>query len=341
MSGPENDWPSQDSVTWPSRWLRISLVIETTMDVSTLLMGAHERATDPMPRKNRTPTSVIQNRDNQRRSRARRRQLVEELQLRLQDYERRGPQASIEMRREAKGVLWENKHLRDLLQIRGVSQDEIDDHLSLVGPIGTELNLDLWELLQRGSNPRTPRIQKYSAMQPRSSDTLHNITTYPYNIEDNPSPPSTSLSNHCPSVPSRALATSVPTRPTPSADIAEADCVVTNSCDHEKHDSYDSYTAQLPDRTSISFICNSNLPDPASHTDILPPVTDCFCPPSSPISISGHWNRGISCKAAINIISGLQNNADSDRVRDLLHCKESDDCLVQNSNVFQILDELA
>ncbi|KAI8648639.1 hypothetical protein NCS57_01475600 [Fusarium keratoplasticum] len=214
-----------------------------------------------MPRKNRTPASAIQNRDNQRRSRARRRQLVEELQQRLQDYECRGPQASMETRRMARAVVWENKHLHDLLQFRGVSQCEIDDHLSLVGPIGTDPNLGLRKPLQSGSDPHTPRMQNYSAMQPRSSDTLRSIATYPYDMEDCPSPPSMSLSNPPSSVPSQALATSAPTRftpprPTPPADTVDADCAATNNRDYGKYDSYDPGTAQLRDRTSISFLCN-------------------------------------------------------------------------------------
>jgi hypothetical protein len=245
------------------------------------------------------------------------------------------------MQRVAQAVAWENKHLRALLHLRGVSQYDINDHLSLVGSIGTEPNLDLRSSLQRGSDPPSPCGQRYSAMEQPSTDALHTIATYPQDMDDIPSPPSTPLSNSSSSIPSRELATSAPARSTPSVDMAEADCVATNNRDHEKRDSYDSYTTQLADRTSISFICNDSLPDPGSRTDILPPVTDCFCPPDSPISISGHWNRGLSCKTAIDIIAGLQNNVDSDQVRDLLHCKESDDCLVQNSSVFQILDKIA
>ncbi|CAG1970853.1 hypothetical protein QX201_007708 [Fusarium graminearum] len=294
-----------------------------------------------MPRKNRIPASAIQNRDNQRRSRARRRQFIEELQQQLQDYERWGVQASIEMQQVAQAVVWENKNLRGLLHLRGVSQYDIDDHLSLVGSIRTEPNLDLRNSLQRGSDPPSPCGQRYSAMEQPSTNTLHTIATYPQDIDDLPSPPSTPLLNPPSSIPSCGLATSAPARSTPSADMAETDCVATNNRDHEKGGSHDSYTAQLPDRTSISFICNDNFLDSGSRTDILPPVTDCFCPPDSPISISGHWNRGLSCKTAIDIIAGLQNNVDSDQVRGLLHCKESDDCIVQNSSVFQILDKMA
>lgn len=245
------------------------------------------------------------------------------------------------MQQVAQAVVWENKNLRGLLHLRGVSQYDIDDHLSLVGSIGTEPNLDLRNSLQRGSDPPSPCGQRYSAMEQPSTNTLYTIATYPQDIDDLPSPLSTPLLNPPSSIPSCGLATLAPARSTPLADMAEIDCVATNNHDHEKRGSYDSYTTQLPDRTSISFICNDNFPDPVSRIDILPLVTDCFCPPDSPISISDHWNRGLSCKTAIDIIAGLQNNIDSDQVRGLLHCKESDDCIVQNSSVFQILDKMA
>jgi len=297
--------------------------------------------TSPMPRKNRIPASAVQNRDNQRRSRARRRQFIEELQQQLQDHERRGVQASIEMQRVAQAVALENKHLRGLLHLRGVSQYDIDRHLSLMGSAGTEQNLGLRNSLQRGSDPPPPGGQRHGAMEQPSTDTVHAIATYPSDMDDMPSPPSTPPLNSVSSTPSRGLAPSGPARCAPSADVAETDCVTTDNRDHEKGACYDSNTAQIPDRTSIPFICNDDLPNPGSRTDILPPVTDCFCPPDSPVSVSGHWNRGLSCKAAIDIIAGLQTSVDSDRVRGLLHCKESDDCLVQNSRVFQILDTIA
>lgn len=245
------------------------------------------------------------------------------------------------MQRVAQAVVWENKSLRGLLHFRGVSQYDIDNHLSLVTSIGTEPNLDLRKSLQRGSDPPSPCGQRYSAMEQPSTDTLHTIATYPQSIDDIPSPSSTPLLNSPSSIPSCRLATSAPARSSPSAYMTETDCVATNNRDHEKGGSYDSYADQLSDRTSISFICNDNLSDPGSRTEILPPVTDCFCPPDSPISISDHWNGGLSCKTAIDIIAGVQNNVDSDQVRGLLHCKESYDCIVQNSNVFQILDKMA
>lgn len=78
-----------------------------------------------------------------------------------------------------------------------------------------------------------------------------------------------------------------------------------------------------------------DLPNPNSYTDILKTVTGYFCPPSLPASIPGHWNRRMSCQAAVNLISGLQNMADPDHVRDLLHYEDPEDCHIEISDAFQ------
>ncbi|KAI5862481.1 hypothetical protein GGS23DRAFT_77812 [Durotheca rogersii] len=83
-----------------------------------------------MPRKHPTPTSKLQNRDNQRRSRARRRDVLASLQQRVAEYERRDAQATLQMQAAARAVLAENQRLRALLRRRGVSQPEIDAYLA-------------------------------------------------------------------------------------------------------------------------------------------------------------------------------------------------------------------
>ncbi|PTB66788.1 hypothetical protein BBK36DRAFT_1198421, partial [Trichoderma citrinoviride] len=71
-----------------------------------------------------------QNRESQRRSRARRLELINDLKNQVQDYQRRGASASLEMQRLAQAVTHENQRLRSLLSERGVSQEEIQQYLS-------------------------------------------------------------------------------------------------------------------------------------------------------------------------------------------------------------------
>ncbi|KAK0709259.1 hypothetical protein B0T26DRAFT_653008, partial [Lasiosphaeria miniovina] len=68
-------------------------------------------------------------RENQRRSRARRREFVENLQTRVQEYERRGVEATLEMQRIARAVALQNSRLRSLLTSAGVSNSEVERYL--------------------------------------------------------------------------------------------------------------------------------------------------------------------------------------------------------------------
>ncbi|PHH84328.1 hypothetical protein CDD83_2115 [Cordyceps sp. RAO-2017] len=77
-------------------------------------------------------------RDNQRRSRARRREYLQELEQRLRVYELQGVEASTEVQMAARRVADENRQLRDLLNRHGVS----DDHIAHYLQSGTLLPLD-------------------------------------------------------------------------------------------------------------------------------------------------------------------------------------------------------
>ncbi|RGP58846.1 hypothetical protein FLONG3_11357, partial [Fusarium longipes] len=85
-----------------------------------------------MPRKARTPESLALNRENQRRSRARQRELLDDLQSRVREYERRDAQATFEMQRVARVVAGENAALRGLLAAKGVAAEEVEAHLEAV-----------------------------------------------------------------------------------------------------------------------------------------------------------------------------------------------------------------
>ncbi|KAF2690475.1 hypothetical protein K458DRAFT_399780 [Lentithecium fluviatile CBS 122367] len=71
-------------------------------------------------------------RDNQRRSRARRKEYLHELETKLRSYEQMGIEASTEIQSAARRVLDENRKLRTLLHERGVSDTEIV--IALGGP---------------------------------------------------------------------------------------------------------------------------------------------------------------------------------------------------------------
>lgn len=49
--------------------------------------------------------------------------------MRIQDYEQHGAQASLELQLAARKIAWENERLRSLLVSKGVTRQEIEDHL--------------------------------------------------------------------------------------------------------------------------------------------------------------------------------------------------------------------
>ncbi|KAE9371168.1 hypothetical protein N431DRAFT_425837 [Stipitochalara longipes BDJ] len=68
-------------------------------------------------------------RDNQRRSRARRKEYLQELEARLRQCELQGIEASSEIQMAARRVAEENKKLRGLLAQHGVGEDTIETYL--------------------------------------------------------------------------------------------------------------------------------------------------------------------------------------------------------------------
>ncbi|KAK1062654.1 hypothetical protein LTR74_010110 [Friedmanniomyces endolithicus] len=69
-------------------------------------------------------------RDNQRRSRQRRKEYLSELEVKYRSCEQIGAEASAEIQSAARRVLEENKRLRQLLKQQGLSDAEIDAFLS-------------------------------------------------------------------------------------------------------------------------------------------------------------------------------------------------------------------
>ncbi|KNG51598.1 hypothetical protein TW65_91084 [Stemphylium lycopersici] len=64
-------------------------------------------------------------RDNQRRSRARRKEYLHELEAKLRSYEQSGIEASSEIQNAARKVLEENRRLKAILRKRGVPEPEV------------------------------------------------------------------------------------------------------------------------------------------------------------------------------------------------------------------------
>ncbi|EHK50369.1 hypothetical protein TRIATDRAFT_169743, partial [Trichoderma atroviride IMI 206040] len=72
-----------------------------------------------------------QNREIQRRSRARRAEVMNDLKKQVEAYQQQGATASLEMQKVAQAVAFENRRLRNLLKIHGVSQDDVERYIAM------------------------------------------------------------------------------------------------------------------------------------------------------------------------------------------------------------------
>lgn len=79
-------------------------------------------------------------RDNQRRSRARRKQYLDELESKLRKCEATGAEASSEMQVAAREVLEENARLRQVLKKQGMSEQEINTLAASEDPSGLQVS---------------------------------------------------------------------------------------------------------------------------------------------------------------------------------------------------------
>jgi hypothetical protein len=108
-------------------------------------------------------------RDNQRRSRERRKDLLQELQARVHAYEQQGVEVSQEIQRAARQVNErarqmeaENRALRSLLQTVGVSEATVNDYLHQAKPPGAVIEQvphgGLFHKVTANGRPRLPSV---------------------------------------------------------------------------------------------------------------------------------------------------------------------------------------
>ncbi|KAK3381963.1 hypothetical protein B0H63DRAFT_216863 [Podospora didyma] len=262
-------------------------------------------------------------RENQRRSRARHREFVEGLQIRIKEYERRGVEATLEMQRTARAVALENSRLRALLVSRGVSPNEIENFLS-------SFDDQLAHIM--GDAPTTTTT-----------------VALPAQARCGPKPRRLSRNGNG-SVDIRA------TRSRRSIDAAATMCHGMTDADHTEDDRFQSddtipmsdepalFSDRNQEQTSssgpFSSYSSSDTKDglmtftPQRHSRWQ---TERSTSPSLSPTASGSPME-MSCTIAASIIVSMQRGQTETRAREALGCKGTRDCLVKNTAVFQFLD---
>lgn len=246
------------------------------------------------------PAASTRIRDNQRRSRARRKEYIHELEQRLQNFERLGVIATTEVQAAARKVSRENSMLRSLLRQYGVSDTKVEDYLH-----DPTHNLD--------SSTSIPKASELSPMMTYPSNDLESSTrnlgfekpkaftgqTYGSANQENaittlPSPLPTDLES----------ATTVRSACGPSG----SDC--SRRCPPRPMDMFE------VDETDVRF-CNSE---------------------SQKTNVSMNTDDLTSCETAANIIASMRGQ-DRAEVRAELGCRTDKPCMVDNLTIFRVMDD--
>ncbi|KAM0246113.1 hypothetical protein ACHAP5_004895 [Fusarium lateritium] len=241
-----------------------------------------------MPRKTRTPESLALNRENQRRSRARQRELVDDLQSRVREYERRDGQATLEMQRVARAVAGENTALRGLLASKGVSPEEVEAHVEAV-------KREERAIVKTGVSSVTPT-------------STPSCTASPVEVASRPmmcsqSQPQTYGPARENSNPLISFQPKMYSPPTPATTVT--------SCTEE------------------SGCCPR--PHPQSQ------------PQSQPQQLEAQEPRSpdkIHCMEAATILAQIRGHSDVSIARASLGCSANDDCMVRNTDLLNLMDEM-
>ncbi|KYK57505.1 hypothetical protein DCS_04515 [Drechmeria coniospora] len=265
--------------------------------------------TDRTPVQFKTPESSAQNRESQRRSRARRKELIDNLSRQLEEYKRRGVQASLDMQRAARAMFVENQRLRALLALLGASPSDVSHYLSSFPSAGQAWMRDV-------------RLAPSGIGLPASDQNSSSL------------------------IPSRITSTTITRRKAPATasgaalpEQALSPTGIRRSFDAARHQHQvegEEYCQQP------GYEDNQNPEQVGRYVDdVLPPMSDCCCPPGPPTTDGGRTEMlETPCEAAAAILVELHGQADLGQTRVALGCNGAANCSVMNTTIFRLMDEL-
>jgi hypothetical protein len=246
---------------------------------------------------------AIRIRENQRRARARRKELIGDLKSRVRDYELQGVAATAEIQEAGRKALLENKRLRALLAKKGVPTAEVEAFLnghdyetSVNAPFPTPKPVDVIGTQSEGAPPVDLRLQ--AAMH--ASD-----------------------------------AVSQPVSAAPSS--ATLMCTRLENAKHVGKNSQ--YTRSSNDNElcrpgeQLEKYLERRIPSP----NFLEPVSDCYCPELEPVPDQVQ-SPETECSIAANILAGFRGHGDVERARAELGCPDSTQCSITNTALLHALD---
>ncbi|KID86942.1 hypothetical protein MGU_06071 [Metarhizium guizhouense ARSEF 977] len=267
--------------------------------------------------------SAIRIRDNQRRSRARRKEYVENLERKVQEYERRGVEATLEMQQAARTVAVENARLKMMLASLGVSEGDVDDFLAACQ------DREAAEALSSVSMRPIHHDQ-------RDDESSRGVKAVPQQDVSSGKPiphmhPQSMPGNH-----QHAFALGGYTGPMSSSSHSSA-----ASRQHTPLDVLASATLQQNSCCEGKTQCTtaaSEAPSPSTVETNTRAVTPTSSPDAAGLVPGFSSPMEMSCSAAAAIIAEMQGHGDMGAAKARLGCRGQQECLVKNTMLFQILE---
>jgi hypothetical protein len=261
--------------------------------------------------------AALRNRENQRRSRARRKDYIQELEQRIRAYEVAGVRATAEVQAAARKVAEENTNLRSLLSICGVDDRRTEEFLRtgnasfvLTENAGCDLKTTIGKdaSLTEEANVAMQDCAAAYSRPPSATDTAIRKTVAQYQIAETPQNATPVSLNSLSQVPAVS----------------------------QHYTSFENMDRTLPaNRSDISIHAARSSPTVAPF-DLDEPCPNQNC--QDRVHSFGARDE-ISCLDAAEIIAGMRGHDDPEEVWPELGCNSSGTCMVKNTAIFQIMDK--
>ncbi|MCJ1473566.1 hypothetical protein MMC13_002217 [Lambiella insularis] len=246
-------------------------------------------------------------RNNQRKSRARRKEYLHEVEERLRDFERLGVEASLELQSAARRVADENTRLRSLLKLRGVTDLEINEHLQN-GNVGSRSDGRIVDCMSNGLSAHVVNHwigHGQSQIEVPAQHMSQGVVAMEHQYQ--------------------VIPTYDGTLPPPRANT-ESSTRLSHSTSPRKSDNDENTTLSEHDD-----------PDHVVMHDMTQ-SQDAYSHPWNKSDSSCKADNATSCVLAATIIAGMRLDKTSEEVRAELGCALGVECEIDNVKIFGIMD---
>lgn len=285
-----------------------------------------------------TQDAKDQNRESQRRSRARRTEVMNDLKNQVEAYQRQGTAASLEMQRVAQAVAFENGRLRNLLKLQGVSQDDIERYIAMPAPPSfTQASLyEPSSLRCRSCGSTSIVAEKLPVSLPAGQSCAGSNSSQEDTIHPQPS---TSVRFQAIKNPCTDKKTAIEAAPT--AVVLPPQSIIPHESGDKRNLKVPNYGHQSQNLTSYTGGDKDKNCDGETSLDVEAPFSMPRDPPYVSIRKDHTDAMETSCDTAASILVDLHHHTDTQRVRAALGCKGPNSCTVNNIKIFQLLENFS